>query len=489
MTKGGTSLVKIVKPKGIKIRQRLKVAAYARVSMLTDNLQHSLANQVSYYTKLINSRADWKFAGVYADAGISGTRMTKRKEFQRLIADCEKGLIDMVLVKSISRFSRDTVDFLNVVRNLKDLNIAIYFEREGINSLSSDGELCLTLLASFAQEESRSISENVKWFIRKNFQQGLSNGHKNAFGYRWDGYMYRVVPEEGEIVKEIFARYLSGESAYSIAKDMAGRGIKGLSGSLMEQTTVKDIISNISYTGTQLLQKTYIDERHMCRKNNGEYPKYLVEDVFEALVSDEDFSKAQDIRKKRAAQMPEKEMTKFSGKMKCGFCGCGISRRNNGALGTKRWVCNTRERKGRCECNLLPLNELDLEKAVEGVSTFREIRVYNDRLDIFLDKKNVKSVPRVFNGKRGRNAYTNKIWCVCGAKRRRSNFKKFKAWICLQSCGAKRLREDELFRASKELLGTDYQGRVAADIDKIVVSDECMEFVYYEGKVVLWQGK
>ena len=141
MTKGGTSLVKIVEPKGIKIRQRLKVAAYARVSMLTDNLQHSLANQVSYYTKLINSRADWKFAGVYADAGISGTRMTKRKEFQRLIADCEKGLIDMVLVKSISRFSRDTVDFLNVVRNLKDLNIAIYFEREGINSLSSDGDL------------------------------------------------------------------------------------------------------------------------------------------------------------------------------------------------------------------------------------------------------------------------------------------------------------------------------------------------------------
>lgn len=482
-------MVKIVEQKGIKIRQRLKVAAYARVSMLTDNLQHSLATQVSYYTKLINSRTDWKFAGVYADAGISGTRITKRKEFQRLIEDCDKGLIDMILVKSISRFSRDTVDFLNVVRHLRELNIAIYFERERINSLSSDGELCLTLLASFAQEESRSISENVKWLIRKNFQNGISNGHKNAFGYRWDGYMYRIVSEEGKVVKEIFERYLSGESAYSIAKDMAGRGIKGLSGSLMEQTTVKDIISNISYTGVQLLQKTYIDEGHMCRKNNGEFPQYLVEGVFEKLISDEEFSKAQDIRKKRAAQMPEKEITRFSGKMKCGFCGCGISRRNNGILGTKRWVCNTRERKGRCECNLLPLSELDLEKAVEGVSTFREIRVYNDRLDIFLDKKNIKSVPRIFNGERGRNAYTNKIWCVCGVKRRRSNFKKFKAWICLHSCGAKRLCEDKLFKASEEILGSDYQRRVAADIEKIVVSDVYMEFVYYGGKVVLWQEK
>ena len=237
-----------------KIKAKLRVAAYARVSVTAEGPHHSLSAQVSYYSSLIQSNPEWEYAGVYADEGISGTNTRNRDEFNRLIADCEKGKIDMVLVKSISRFARDTVDTLKTVRRLKQLGIAVYFEREKINSLSSDGELLLTFLSSYAQEESRSISENVKWRVRKKFEQGIPNTHNAAFGYRWDGEMYRIIPEQGKVVKEIYKRYLSGEPAYSIAKDLASRGVCGQQqGRPIEQTTVKDILSNISYTGTMML--------------------------------------------------------------------------------------------------------------------------------------------------------------------------------------------------------------------------------------------
>ena len=178
------------------LKKRKRVAAYARVSMETEMLLHSLSAQVSHYNGLIQKNPDWEFAGIYADEGISGRDTSHRDDFNRLLADCDAGKIDMVLVKSISRFARDTVDTLTATRHLKELGIDVYFEREHIHSISDEGELLLTLLASFAQEESRSISENVKWGIRKRFEQGIPNGHKAPYGYEWDGEMYRVIPEQ-----------------------------------------------------------------------------------------------------------------------------------------------------------------------------------------------------------------------------------------------------------------------------------------------------
>ena len=321
-----------IKPKKVELKPKLRVAAYARVSTDEKEQQRSFSAQISYYNDLIQRNPEWKFSGIYADLGISGTSTRNREEFHRLIADCEQGKIDLVLVKSISRFARDTVDTLRTIRRLKDLGVAVYFEREQINTLSHDGEFLLTLLASFAQEESRSISENIKWAIRKKFEQGIPNGHKAPYGYRWDGVeMFRIIPEQGVIVQEIYRRYLAGESAYGIAKDLAARGVTGQQGGPFEQTSVKDILSNISYTGTMILQKNFFTENHVRRKNKGELPMFYVEEMFEPLVSVEDLKKAQQIRAQRAERQANKnpKLTVFSGRMKCGYCGMGVSRRTS----------------------------------------------------------------------------------------------------------------------------------------------------------------
>ena len=175
--------INVLEPKQPALAPRKRVAAYARVSMETERLKHSLSAQISYYSALIQKNPEWIYAGVYADDAISGTGTEKRGEFNRLIADCDAGRIDIVLVKSISRFARNTVDLLNTVRHLKDIGVEVWFEDEGIHSLDGEGELMLTILASFAQEESRSISENCKWGIRKQYERGASRGCK-IYGYR-----------------------------------------------------------------------------------------------------------------------------------------------------------------------------------------------------------------------------------------------------------------------------------------------------------------
>ena len=203
--------------------ERKKVAAYCRVSMETERLHHSLSAQVSRYSELIQSNPQWEFAGIYADEGISGTKAGLRPEFMRMIADCESGKIDIVLTKSISRFARNTVDLLETVRHLKDIGVEVRFEKENIRSLSDDGELMLTLLASFAQEDSVSISNNVKWGIRKRMQEGLPNasGHFQIYGYQWDGDKLVPVPEEAEIVKRIFQNFLDGKSRLETEREFA----------------------------------------------------------------------------------------------------------------------------------------------------------------------------------------------------------------------------------------------------------------------------
>ena len=493
--------IRRVQPSPI-LQKKLRVAAYARVSV--DTLHHSLAAQVSYYSTLIQNNPAWEYAGVYADEGITGTSTTHRTEFKRLIADCNAGKIDLVLVKSISRFARDTVDCLHTVRQLKEKGIAVRFERENIDSTSEDGELLLTLLASFAQEESRSIGDNIRWGVRRRFAQGIPNGHKAPYGYQWDGEMFRIVPSEGEIVKEIFRRYLAGESAYAIAKTLVGRGITGRQGRPIEQTTVKDILSNISYTGTMALQKNYITEGHIRKRNKGELPMYLVEGLFEPLVSKVDFDKVREIRKLRAEETASRKpiLLPFSGMVKCGCCSGGLSRRTAGK--DKRWVCNTRERKGRHICDSRPIKEEELVAAVRAVMEKEDfdaaelrrevtkIVVHGDCVEFHMANGRVKRIARKYTGERGSNPFINKIYCAsCGSKCERDTWTKgTKVWACSQprtTCRLKRLPESELKQAAESFFGDGYEGKIVQNVKRIVISDDEVIFQLKEGGVYRWQ--
>ena len=484
------------------LQKKLRVAAYARVSV--DTLHHSLAAQVSHYSNLIQKNPAWEYAGVYADEGITGTSTTHRTEFKRLIADCNAGKIDLVLVKSISRFARDTVDCLHTVRQLKEKGIAVRFERENIDSTSEDGELLLTLLASFAQEESRSIGDNIRWGVRRRFAQGFPNGHKAPYGYTWDGEMFCIVEVEGEIVKEIFRRYLAGESAYAIAKSLAGRGVTGRQGRPIEQTTVKDILSNCSYTGTMALQKNYIGEGHIRKRNKGELPMYLVDGVFEPLVSKTDFDKAQETRRLRAKRAVNRNpvLLPFSGMVKCGCCGGGFSRRTAGKY--RRWGCNTRERKGRESCDSRPIKEEELVAAVRTVMEkddfdtaelrhkVSKIVIHGDCVEFHLINGHIKKTARIYNGQRGSNPFTNKVYCAsCGSKCERDTWTRgTKVWACSQlrtKCGLKQLSESELKEAAESFFGDGYEGKIVQNVKRIVISDDEVIFQLKEGGAYRWQ--
>ena len=251
---------KITKLETIKIDlPKLKrVAAYARVSVQRARKLYSHSAQVSYYNDLIQKNPEWEFAGVYADLGISGTGIEKRNDFKRLLQDCEEGKIDIILTKSVSRFARNTVDLLKVVRHLKELGIEVRFEKENINSLTGDGELMLSILASFAQEETISISNNVKWGIRKRFEKGIPNGGFIIYGYRWKNKKLEVVPEEAEVVRYIYDNYLQNKAYQKVASELNELGYKAYKGGKFSPSSVREILSNITYTGNLLLQKYYI---------------------------------------------------------------------------------------------------------------------------------------------------------------------------------------------------------------------------------------
>ena len=488
------------------IKTRKKVAAYARVSMETELLHHSLSAQVSHYSTLIQNNPEWEYAGVYADEGITGTSTKKRDEFNRLMGDCDAGKIDLVLVKSISRFARDTVDTLNATRHLKELGVDVFFEREGIHSISKEGELLLTLLAAFAQAESQSISENVKWGIRKRFKLGIPNGNKAPYGYRWNGDGFSIIPEQGTVVKEIYRRYLAGESAYSIAKRLADKGIKGQSGVPMDDSTIKNILSSNSYTGTMILQKNFFTEGHKRKKNRGELPMYAVEEMFDPLVSETDFEQAQQIMKERAESMPNRnpELTAFSGRVRCANCGCSISRRTS-KYG-KKWVCNTKERKGKCICDFRDIYETELENAASEALTLdgfdadavrsrvELISIDNAYIIFRLKNGTVKSVLREY--KKGYSGFSSRLFCgCCGGMLEADNWnmgpagqkKKYKVWVC-RECSAKK-EFDSTFRMAAQALFHEEKcdGLFEQHIEKAINYDDRIDFYYKEGKVISWQ--
>ena len=295
-----------IEPKIPALKKRQKVAAYARVSMETDRLAHSLSAQVSYYNELIQSNPEWEYAGVYADFGISGTGTAARSEFLRLIADCEAGKVDIVLTKSISRFARNTVDLLSTVRHLKDIGVEVRFEKERIHSFSGDGELMLSILASFAQEESRSISENCKWGIRKRFQSGeIGTANKHLLGYQYDEEKkkYVIIPEEAEAVRWMFRMYIEGVSLRDIAGNLNRAGIRSVLGNEFTEATVRQMIFNEVYAGDIRRQKCFMEDPITKNKvkNDGQLPQYYMADCHEAIIDHAAWAKMQEEIERRAA--------------------------------------------------------------------------------------------------------------------------------------------------------------------------------------------
>lgn len=381
---------------------RKRVAAYARVSMETERMMHSLSTQVSYYSDLIQKNPQWQYVGVYADNFISGASTDKRPEFLRLVEDCDAGKIDIVLTKSISRFARNTVDLLETVRHLKELGIEVRFEKERINSLSDDGELMLTLLASFAQEESRSISENIRWATQKRFEQGLPNGKFRIYGYRWEDDKLVPIPEEAVVVKRIYQNFLDGKSRLETERELAAEGITTREGCRWVDSNLKVVLTNITYTGNLLLQKEFIEDplTKKRRKNIGQLPQYFVENTHEPIIDIETFQYVQDemARRRELGFLANKSLTLncFSGKIKCGLCGRSFVRstRKNRAkmsqLGERYtfWECTSLKKNNcpRCRSGIIREDVLKEEcTKVLGISEFDE--------DVFTEKVTKITVP------------------------------------------------------------------------------------------------
>lgn len=369
--------------------KRQKVAAYARVSLGTEHMLRSLAAQVSHYSKYIQNRADWEYAGVYADADETGTR-DDRPEFMRLISDCRAGLIDRVVTKSISRFARNTVILLETVRELKDLGIGVWFEEQNIDTLSDDGELMLTILASYAQEESRSVSENIKWRKRNDMKRGKTKPTK-AYGYEVVGGKLIIKPDEAEVVRMIFSECIGGLGQAAIANKLNERGIPSPKGSVWSSGVIRGILVNPKMCGNLLHQRKFVTD-HISKKqvsNHGELPMYLIEDTHEGIVAKETFDAVQteQARRGRIGGLNESEGLVFRKKIYCDNCGRRFCHTSNGRGEFKHraWICGGRDKRTGADCKMLQIPEptlmaiaaeaLDLDEFDGEVFTEKVVRI------------------------------------------------------------------------------------------------------------------
>ena len=374
------------KPEAVRASKRqLRVAAYCRVSTDDKEQLTSYEAQKNYYTDKIMTNKEWTMAGIFADEGITGTSARKRPEFLRMIRQCKQGKIDIVLTKSISRFARNTVDCLNYVRALKELGIAVIFEKENMNTLEIDSEILITMLGAFAQSESESISANVRWGKRQAMKEGKAIiNYKHLYGYRKgaDG-RPEIIPEQADVVRKIYDLFLSGTPIRGILEHLNANNIPNVSGeSQWAKNAVNSILTNEKYCGDVLLQKTYIDDciNKKVKKNTGQLPMYLVQNHHEGIISRETFDAAQaELARRNAGKSPSKKnaptgRSRYSSKyalsdrLYCGECGTRYQRctwRNRD--GSKRivWRCVSRVDYGNKYCHDSPtLDEEPLHRAI-----------------------------------------------------------------------------------------------------------------------------
>lgn len=350
-----------------------RVAGYARVSTDSDEQFTSYEAQVDYYTSYISNRADWKFVGIYTDEGISGTNTKHREGFNAMVKDALAGKIDLILTKSVSRFARNTVDSLTTVRELRDSGVEVYFEKENIWTFDSKGELLITIMSSLAQEESRSISENVTWGHRKRFADGkVSIPYSNFLGYDkgLDGNLV-INKEQAKIVKKIYRYFLEGNTPYKIAKMLTAEGIPTIQGKKKwSALPVKNILTNEKYKGDALLQKSFTvnfltKEKKM---NEGEIPMYYVEKNHEPIIEPRIWDFVQTLIENR----PKYNNDVFSSKIVCGCCGSFFGAKtwhSNSKYKRTIWRCNNKYKNKGAPCKSPHLYEENIKKAfIESVN-------------------------------------------------------------------------------------------------------------------------
>ena len=336
------------------------VCAYARVSTDSEEQLTSYESQIKHYENFIKSNSSWKFVGIYADEGISGTQVKHRTEFIRMMNDALNGKIDMIIAKSISRFARNTLDTLKCCRELREHNVDVYFEKENLHTMDLDSEMFLTFYSAFAQGESESISQNVKLGLKAKMKRGEYIGTANCYGYNWNKQTKKleINEEQAEVVRLIFDLYLSGKGSKLIAQELDNRGIKTYTGlDHWLATTVRLILNNPKYVGDVCGQQTYGDGplSHKRFRNYGEKEKYYAKDVHEPIISRETWEKTQKLYQSRSKKLISDGKShngkysnkySFSGKIKCGICGANYVRRMNckkkNGTSNVYWSCSHR---------------------------------------------------------------------------------------------------------------------------------------------------
>ena len=362
--------------------RQLRVAAYCRVSTDSDEQLDSYEAQLAYYTDAIAKNPKWRFAGIYADEGITGTQANKRPNFQKMIRDCEKGKIDFILTKSVARFARNTVDSLKYVRKLKAMGIGVFFEEQALDSMKSENEMFLGLYSVMAQAESENISANVRWGIQQRMKSGTFAFRYTILGYRrGENGEPEIIPEEAEVVRKIFNMYLEGASLDQIKSYLETNGIKTKKGkSVWSKQIIQDMLCNERFAGDMLLQKTYIENciNKKVKKNRGEMAKYLITNNHPAIISKETFKLVQAeiarrSSKRKTSDLSITEQGKYSGKfalteiLVCGECGSPYRRKTWVIKGEKKrvWRCLNRVEHGTQYCK--HSGSLDEEKLQEAI--------------------------------------------------------------------------------------------------------------------------
>ena len=359
-------------PQRAALHAKKRVAAYARVSTDEEEQLTSYEAQVDYYTRYIQANPDWELVEVYADEGISGTNTKKRKNFNRMIEDALAGKIDRIVTKSVSRFARNTVDTLTTIRKLKDKGVGVFFEKENIDTLDSKGELLITIMSSLAQEESRSISENVTWGWRKRIADGkVTVAYSHFLGYEKgeDGTM-QITEDEAKIVRQIYGMFLDGKTPSGIAARLSRQGIPSPAGKeKWQSSTVKSILTNEKYKGDALLQKTFtVDFLQKKKKaNEGEVPQYYVENSHPAIVTEEVFDLVQhELRRRQQKGRHTSAASIFSNRIVCGECGAYYGSKvwhSTDAYRSRIWRCNRKYETKGSPCPSPHLREEELQNA------------------------------------------------------------------------------------------------------------------------------
>jgi len=421
----GLPRMAVLQAEAVTEKKLVQVAAYARVSTEKDEQEDSFERQVEHYTSMIENNSEWHLVRIYADPGISGTRAEKRPEFMQMIADCREGKIEKVLVKSISRFARNTVDALNYIRELKDLGISVYFESENIDTLTPGGEVLLTILAAMAEQESRTISTNIKWAWQRKFQNGdiilntgLMLGYRKTGKTDEDGHViYEIEENEAEIVRRIYREFLAGITVTRICRGLEEDGIKTKLGkSKWRAGGIESILTNEKYTGNAVLGKTYKPDvlTRYRKANDGEKaPMYYVENSHPAIIEPEMFElvKAEIAKRKQAGEKAvgsSRYTSKypFSGLMVCSECG-SLLRRHVRTMGAGNkvasWACKLRVAEGRANCDSHHVREDVLIQtylaAIKQMSTQAEevIAVVREGTLMAMEPKNVNKLKEIEN--------------------------------------------------------------------------------------------